>query len=191
MKNKNNKEKLPENFWRNFSNLEIVLKIFVGIVILMSVFFIANGFSWNGSLFSIDGISGRVVSADYRSVNNGDVQIVKLSVSGSKYIFEPAVVKKGTTVRIEADISSMSGCSKSIVSSELGIRKTFSGGDNILEFTPTKAGKFFVSCSMNMYNGQLEVLESDGTKSNYVQSASTGGHTCGGSGSGCGGCGGR
>ena len=93
------------------------------------------------------------------------------------------------SVRLEADVSRMPGCSKGIISSELGIRKTFSSNDNTLEFNPTKAGTFYFACSMNMYKGTLTVLESDGSKSNYVQTPASSGMTCGAGGGGCG-CGG-
>ncbi len=129
------------------------------------------------------GITGEVIGS------SGDVQVVKMSVVGSGYVFEPSTVKAGVPVRIEADMSRMPGCSRSVVISEFGVRKTFTSSDNILEFTPTKAGKFYVACSMNMYKGTLEVLESDGAKSTYVQSVPSGGSTCGMGGGGCG-CGG-
>ena len=121
--------------------------------------------------------------------NNQDVQVVKLSVVNGRYVFEPASVKKDIPVRLEADISKMPGCSKSVISSELGIRKTFNSNDNTLEFTPNKAGNFYFACSMNMYKGNLIVLESDGTKSNYVQAPQSSGGSCGTGGGGCG-CGG-
>ncbi|MDO8460014.1 MAG: cupredoxin domain-containing protein [Nanoarchaeota archaeon] len=121
-------------------------------------------------------------------VVSGDVQIVKIHVEGSQYVLEPSSVKKGLPVRLEADISRMPGCSKGIVSSELGIRKTFSSSDNTLEFTPNKAGNFYIACSMNMYKGTLTVLESDGSNSSYVQTIKASGSTCGaGGGCGCGG----
>lgn len=122
-------------------------------------------------------------------ITSGDVQVVRMHVEGSKYIFEPSSVKKGTPVRLEADISRMPGCSKSVISSELGIRKTFNSGSNALEFTPNKAGSFYIACSMNMYKGTLTVLESDGSKSSYVQTADSAGSSssmCGTGGCGCG-----
>ena len=126
-------------------------------------------------------INGKVIS--------GNAQVVKFYVEGSQYVFEPSSVKKGIPVRLEADISRMPGCSKSIISSELGIRKTFSSSDNTLVFTPNKAGTFYVACSMNMYKGTLTVLESDGAKNSYVQTPPSSGASCGAGGGGCG-CGG-
>lgn len=91
------------------------------------------------------------------STVSGNVQIVKLSVEGGRYVLSPAEFKKDIPVRIEADISKMPGCSKSIVISAFGVRKIVSQADNIIEFTPTKTGTFNIACSMNMYRGAFTV----------------------------------
>lgn len=133
--------------------------------------------------------SGRAVTQE-NVIQNGEAQVVKLSVQNGNYVFEPSSVKKGIPVRLEADVANMPGCSKGIVSAELSIKKTFSSNDNTLEFTPDKAGTFNFACSMNMYKGTLTILESDGSKSNYVeQKTATSGGSCGAGGGGCG-CGG-
>lgn len=122
-------------------------------------------------------------------LSNGEVQIVKLSVENGKYILDPSEIKKGVPVRIEADISKMPGCSKSILIPSFNVQKNLNSKSNIIEFTPDKAGTFNIMCSMNMYRGTFTVLENDGTKSNYVEKASTSGGSCGAGGGGCG-CGG-
>jgi len=93
------------------------------------------------------------------SVTSGDVQVVKMYVSGANYIFEPSSVVKERPVRIEADMTRMPGCAKSVIGSEIGLRKTFSSRDNTFTFTPTKAGTFYIACSMNMYTGNLIVTD--------------------------------
>ncbi len=136
-------------------------------------------------------VSGAVISNtinENTNIGSGDIQIVKIHVEGAQYVLEPSNVKKGVPVRLEADMSRMPGCSKGIIGAELGIRKTFSSGDNTLTFTPNKAGTFYIACSMNMYKGTLTVLDSDGTKSNYIQQPLASGSSCGaGGGCGCGG----
>lgn len=164
------------------STLNISLIVIV-LVVSMSFLIFGNPVGKNVSGAVVNNLGGNNVG------NFGDVQIVKLYVEGSQYILEPASVRKGIPVRFEADISKMPGCSKSIISSELGISKTFTSGDNTLTFTPTKAGTFYLSCSMNMYKGTLTILESDGSKSNYVQQALPSGSSCGAGKGGCG-CGG-
>jgi len=121
--------------------------------------------------------------------SNGEFQIVKLSVENGKYVMNPSELKVGVPVRLEADMSKMPGCSRSIVIASFNVRKTFTSTSNIIEFTPNKAGTFNIACSMNMYKGTFTVLGNDGSKSNYVEQAPTGGGSCGASGGGCG-CGG-
>src|SRR4030042_6853063 len=127
----------------------IIAFISLVIIILAATIFMIGG-SGNNSL------TGSII-------DSGDnVQIVKLSVEGGKYIMNPSEVKKGIPVRIEADMSKMSGCSKSIIISSFNIRKTLTSEDNKIEFTPDKAGTFNIACSMNMYRGTFIVLENNG-----------------------------
>ncbi len=151
------------------------------LIILVIAGFALNLGSINGSAIS------NVAGADV-VVPSGDVQVVYMHVEGSSYIFEPSSVKLGSTIRIVADVSRMPGCSKGVVSSELGISKTFTSSDNALTFVPNKAGIFYFSCSMNMYKGTLTMLNSDGSKSDYVQKVkASSGSSCGmGGGCGCG-----
>ena len=151
------------------------LFLIVILVVGFGIFMFAN--SGNAEL------NGNIINS------NGEVQVVKLSVQGGSYIMNPSEVKKGIPVRIEADMSKMPGCSKSIVISSFNVRKSFTSSDNTVEFIPDKAGTFNIACSMNMYRGTFTVLENDGSKSNYVDTSAPSGGSCGASGGGCG-CGG-
>ena len=131
--------------------------------------------------------SGKAVSSKVLG-NNQETQVVKLSVNNGAYVLEPSQLKKDVLVRIEADMSKMPGCSKSIVIPAFGVSKTFNSGNNAVEFVPDRAGTFNIACSMNMYKGTFSVLEPDGTKSNYVEQKLSSGGSCGmGGGCGCGG----
>ena len=124
------------------------------------------------------------------AINNEEIQVVKLWVDGGQYVLEPSNLKKDVLVVLEADVSRMPGCSKSVIISEFNVRKNFNSKDNSVKFIPNKAGTFYIACSMNMYKGTFTVLESDGTKSNYAQPlAAPSGGSCGAGGGGCG-CGG-
>ena len=89
---------------------------------------------------------------------SGNAQVVKLSVEGGRYVLSPSEFKKDVPVRIEADMSKMPGCSRSIVISAFNVRKSFTNNDNTIEFTPDKAGSFNIACSMNMYRGVFTVV---------------------------------
>lgn len=163
-----------DNMTQNKSVIQMAM--ILAVLLVAGFFLISGGSAQEG---------GIVPSGTY----SGEVQVVKVHVEGSQYIFEPTSVKKGVPVRLEADMTRMPGCSRGVMSSELGIRKTFTSQDNVLEFTPTKAGTFYIACSMNMYKGTLTVLESDGSTPTYVQKPTASGMSCGAGGGGCG-CGG-
>ena len=134
----------------------IMVIIGIGIIILVAAMFIFIG-------------AGNAKVTENIINPNEKVQIVKLSVENGKYILDPLEIKKGVPVRIEADMSKMPGCSKSIVIASFNIRKTLNSKDNTIEFTPDKAGTFNIACSMNMYRGTFVVLEDNGLKTTYVE----------------------
>ncbi len=154
----------------------IMVIIGIGIIILVAAMFIFIG-------------AGNAKVTENIINPNEKVQIVKLSVENGKYILDPPEIKKGVPVRIEADMSKMPGCSKSIVIASFNIRKTLNSKDNTIEFTPDKAGTFNIACSMNMYRGTFVVLEDNGLKPTYVEQNIQGGSTCGMATGGSGGCG--
>lgn len=124
-------------------------KLIIGIIIVLlvgfGIFMFVNSGNTNPTGNLID--------------SKGEVQIVKLSVENGKYIMNPSELKIDVPVRIEADMSNMPGCSKSIVISSFNVRKSFTSSDNTVEFIPDKAGTFNIACSMNMYRGTFVVLE--------------------------------
>lgn len=154
--------------------------------ILFLIFILILGFG----IFIFAGSGSSKLTENENILNSkGEVQVVKLSVENGRYVMNPSELKKGVTVRLEADMSKMPGCSKSIVISSFNVRKSFTSESNTIEFTPDKAGTFNIVCSMNMYKGTFTVLENDGSKPVYVESSPSSGGSCGASGGGCG-CGG-
>jgi plastocyanin domain-containing protein len=154
----------------------------IGIILLIVLIF---------GIFMLSG-SGNVKLNENILASKGQVQVVKLSVEGGKYIMNPSEIEKGVTVRIEADMTKMPGCSKSFVIPSFNVMKSFTTEDNAVEFIADKAGTFNVMCSMNMYKGTFTVLDNDGSKATYVEASSlseSAGGTCGGAASGGCGCG--
>lgn len=168
-------------------------RLFKAGLLLISIIFILMLFKSydTETLTNVNALASNNVNVEStgNSASSGEVQIVKMRVENGRYIIEPSTFKVGIPIRIEADISKMPGCSKSVVIPAFNIRKNLNENDNVIEFTPNKAGTFNIVCSMSMYRGTFSVLQSDGTKANYVEKASTSGGTCGANGGGCG-CGG-
>ncbi len=136
---------------------EILVMLGIAVFAVMLVLAVKNVFAGrNGGPDSEPqdntAVTGAAVGADA-----GDVQVVELSFKGYNYYPDTIRVKKDVPVRIIADTSKIQGCMKYIVSPGLGIKKLFQPGDNVLEFTPTKAGSFPFSCPMGMGRGTIVV----------------------------------
>ncbi len=173
-------------------------QVIVGIaaVIVIALFAISAT-----SIFAGKPASNDVLNTDASTTgttSTGDVQVVRMHVEGGQYIFEPKAVVKGKPVRIIADVSRIPGCSKSFTIPEYGMRKYLTPTNNIIEFTPQKAGQLYVACSMNMYRGVLAVADTPAgissataaAATSTAQAASTQARPTGGCGCGGGGCGG-
>jgi len=94
-------------------------------------------------------------------IENG-VQIVNSTLKPNRY---PAItVQQGIPVRwiINAPPGSITGCNYCVILYEYGIEYVFQQGDNVIEFTPAKAGKFRYSCWMGMIKSTITVLAETG-----------------------------
>ncbi|MFA5776359.1 MAG: sulfite exporter TauE/SafE family protein [Patescibacteria group bacterium] len=157
---------------------------FVGLtVIALSLFNISNGLNLTGltlpSASNASARSGSKIPDPNVTLENG-VQLVRMTQSGNGYSPQSFTIQKGIPVKWIITSTNANTCAASIFSSQLGIRKYLSVGENIIEFTPSETGTIKFSCSMGMYTGSFNVV--DGAVS--YASASTGG-SCGGSGGGC------
>jgi len=111
--------------------------------------------------------SGQTIAA----VQNG-VQVVNSTLQPNRY---PAItVRQGIPVRwvINAPPGSINGCNNRMIIREYGIQYTFKQGDNVIEFTPEKSGRFRYSCWMAMIYGTITVL-AEGESADSVQEPDT------------------
>lgn len=89
--------------------------------------------------------------------NNGEVQRVDLTMKDYNYYPQVLKLKYGVPTEIVVDSKKVTGCLKSIVIPDFGIRKYVTAADNIIKFTPNKKGTFSFSCSMGMGYGKIVV----------------------------------
>jgi sulfite exporter TauE/SafE/copper chaperone CopZ/plastocyanin domain-containing protein len=90
-------------------------------------------------------------------IQNG-VQVVNSTLQPGRY---PAItVQQNIPVRwiINAPVGSINGCNNRMIIREYDIQHTFKQGDNVIEFTPVKAGRFRYSCWMAMIHSSITVL---------------------------------
>lgn len=169
-------------------------------VIFFALFNLNNGYTL--ASLSLGGSGGNVsnqevtVSDPNVTLENG-VQVVRMIESNSGYSPRSFSIKKGIPVKWVIDAQAPYSCASTIVIPKLGIQKSLSAGENVIEFTPTETGKLPFSCSMGMYTGVFNVYDATSpTAVNLVATANasqaptaSSGGTCGGGGGGCG-CGG-
>ena len=128
------------------------------------------GLSMFSQGWSLSGFSGIApVPASYGSaagmdiVIKNDVQTVNSTLESGRY---PAIaVQAGIPVRwiINAPQGSINGCNNRIFIPEYDIEYKFQTGENVIEFTPTEAGKFSYSCWMGMIRSSITVTDEDGS----------------------------
>lgn len=168
---------------------------FAGIVVIvLAIFNISNGYNLTG-LNLLPSFNASASSSDKNVTVENGVQVVRMTQHASGYSPNTFTIKKGIPVKWIITSEDASSCASSIISSALNIRASLNLGGNVFEFTPSETGVLKFSCSMGMYRGAFNVVESDGTgvtvtDQELQKQVTAQGGNCGGNGGGCGGCGG-
>ena len=88
----------------------------------------------------------------------GSTQEIRMAVTGGSYEPSTLTVKVGQPVRWVVDGTKAQGCTKYLLAQKIGISKSLSSGENIIEFTPTEKGPIAFQCSMGMVRGTINVV---------------------------------
>jgi sulfite exporter TauE/SafE/copper chaperone CopZ len=134
------------------------MKAGAALVMVMGVVMLNNGVTLSGLGSAAAPVS---VSARNEVRISGTVQEVTSELPRRGY---PSItVNAGAPVRwnLHAEKGMINGCNNAIVIPEYKIEKRLQIGDNIIEFTPDRAGTFRYSCWMGMIRGTITVLEND------------------------------
>lgn len=94
---------------------------------------------------------------DLAPLENG-VQVVRMIQDARGY--RPSqlpTLRLGVPARLIIDSQDSYTCAASLVIPAYGIRQQLKPGENVIDFTPKKAGTLPFSCSMGMFRGSLEV----------------------------------
>jgi sulfite exporter TauE/SafE/copper chaperone CopZ/plastocyanin domain-containing protein len=132
------------------------------LVAALGLVMFSNGWNLSGFANPLNKASSfkPVASTDqvFIPVIQSGVQVVNSTLQPGRY---PAItVQQGVPVRwiINAPAGSINGCNNRMIIREYGIEYAFKQGDNVIEFTPAKTGKFRYSCWMGMINSTITVL---------------------------------
>lgn len=135
-----------------------VLFRFVGVVaIAFGLFNLSNGLTLAG--FDVrpseSSTGGHAVAAEARD----GTQILRMDQLPGGYRPNRLTVRKGMPVEWIINSTSPYTCAAYLVVPELGVSKFLEPGENVIRFTPTKAGTIRFSCSMGMYSGSITVTD--------------------------------
>lgn len=112
-------------------------------------------------LAAIGDLSKNEVTAKIAGTNTSGKQEVEIKVLNSGYQSNVTTLKAGTPVSIRLVTNNTQGCTRAFTIPEYNISKVLPiTGSETVEFTPTKAGRLVITCSMGMYTGYFNVIES-------------------------------
>ncbi len=148
------------------------------VVIFLALFNIQNGYNLTGLNISPQEVLATIFNPNVASATGGEdpnvtlengLQVVRMTQSGSGYSPNTFTIKRDIPVRWIINSTDPYTCAASIVSSQLSVRKSLGAGENIIEFTPTEVGTIKFSCSMGMYTGSFNVVDSTGSSTPQTQ----------------------
>jgi hypothetical protein len=148
-------------------------KILLGVAVLGAAVLFVNLDSLSGP----DLNAGRKTGAAYADAGGIQIvdgkQLVNSTLASGRY---PDIsVQAGTPVRwvIDAPSGSINGCNNRMLIQEYGVEHSFTTGENVIEFTPTRTGNVRYSCWMGMIRGNITVIgEGDTAPGNNSVAAS-------------------
>lgn len=85
------------------------------------------------------------------------IQIVRMQVYSGFYKPNRFVLRQGVPVRWIIEVRELVECNRHLLVPALGLDVELRPGENVVEFTPTKAGALPFSCWMGMLRGNFEV----------------------------------
>ena len=132
-----------------------LLKVSAMLVMILGFIMMGRGLTLSGinTTFADSSPRGNVAA-----VQSG-IQVVAIDLKPNRY--DPIVVQKGIPVKfiINAEAENINGCNNAIIIPEYNIEKSLEPGENIIEFTPEKAGNIPYSCWMGMIGGSIKVVD--------------------------------
>jgi sulfite exporter TauE/SafE len=124
------------------------------LVVVLGLMMFSSGWSLSG--FKIAGGSSAGAA---RAELQGGVQVVETTLASGRY--KPISVRAGIPVQwtISAPDGSVNGCNNRLIIQEYGVEAPLAVGENLIEFTPARAGTYTYTCWMGMIRSTITVTE--------------------------------
>lgn len=139
-----------------------ILKLSSVLVIILGCIMISRGLSLSGINLTLP--QNSIYSSSNVSSIQADFQTVTTIIKENSY---PAItVQKGIPVKwtIKVSEDKLNECNNEILIPEFNKDQKLIVGDNLVEFTPEKEGKFIYTCWMGMIKSRITVVSKKGTE---------------------------
>ncbi len=144
---------------------KIFTGIAAGIIFIFGILSFNNAIALSGSLYTIQNLYGVITNKEIvypdstPKTNKKGVQEITVYITGQGYTSDINTLKANVPVRLTLKSDNSAGCARAFTIPSLGIRKVLApNAEETIEFTPTKTGILFYSCSMGMYTGSFRVV---------------------------------
>ncbi|MDR0813502.1 MAG: sulfite exporter TauE/SafE family protein [Oscillospiraceae bacterium] len=119
-----------------------------------------------GSSYSLRSVQSGGSAPESGIVLEDGKQVINSTLTSGKY--PNITVQAGTPVKwvINAPKGSINGCNNRMLINDYGIEYSFKTGENVIEFTPAKAGTVRYNCWMGMIRGTITVLAAGSAEDN-------------------------
>lgn len=134
-----------------------VLKAGAILVVVMGLSMMVQGGTLSGLNSKVTGTL-MAENTDIDKKNTDETQHITSTLQAGRN-YPDITVKAGEPVKwtVEAPDGSVNGCNYKIIQQDLGIEYAFDEGENVIEFTPEKAGTYTYTCWMGMITGKIYV----------------------------------
>ena len=155
---------LGDAFKTKFLRLAAVLVIYLGLSSINSALIVLNAPITSQTIVDALPFEVRVGGEEIKTVDSNikivdGVQVTDIKVFPNGYSPNSIKVQANIPVRLNLIPTGGYGCTSAFVIPSFNIRKNLlQKTSEVVEFTPTKAGKTYWTCSMGMYYGTIEVI---------------------------------
>lgn len=133
-----------------------MLKVSAVLVIVLGLTMVNRGLSLSGVSMAAPGLN-RVEDGNVAKVKGNIQEVTTRFVNGQ---YQPLIVQQGIPVRwtIKVTAADLNGCNNPVTIPQYNITKRLVPGNNVIEFTPDKAGTVTYTCWMGMITSNIKVV---------------------------------
>lgn len=135
------------------------------IIILFGIFNVSNAYKF----LHLNAVSDSSITKELSTKSKDESQVIYMEQSNRGYVPKNLTVELNRPVKWIINSTNPYSCASSLIVPSLKINKQLTKGENIIEFRPVKVGIINFSCSMGMYRGSIEVINSKNTNPNETK----------------------